>query len=95
MNTTQRETVADLSAQIRNRLTCIMLSASTLRIDLRTTLSEQQQEELSQIDLTAKEIQRIVDCLTKLIPIEAAVQTSHQENTTTVIGNSANEGPHF
>lgn len=95
MNTTQQETVADLSAQIRNRLTCIMLCASTLRIDLRTTLSEQQQQELSEIDLTAKEIQRIVDCLTKLIPMEAAAQTSHHENTATVIGNTANEAPNF
>ena len=81
MNKTEQDTLANLSAHIRNRLTCIMLSASTLRVDLRATLSSEQQQELSQIDRTAKEIQSIVDRLIGLIPRDAPVRLLEDKNT--------------
>jgi len=88
----QQETVANLSAQIRNRLTYILLSASMLRIDLQAELSKEQEQELLQIDRTAKEIQSIIDSLIAFIPTEKAVGVD-DENIANLAVSSENQAP--
>jgi signal transduction histidine kinase len=69
-----KPTVADLSHEIRNRLTYIMLSSNVLRLELQKIMSERQQKELSNIDTAAEKIRGLLDDL------EAALLTDLQES---------------
>ncbi len=62
----QKQTIPDLSHQIRNRLTCIMLGTDILRFKLQRFLSEEQRDEFHKINIAAEEIRRRLEDLLDL-----------------------------
>jgi signal transduction histidine kinase len=72
MKNSPKVTVADLSHEIRNRLTYIMLSSNVLRSELQTILSDKQRREFSNIDSAAEKIRGLLDNLDGLLLTELA-----------------------
>jgi signal transduction histidine kinase len=81
-----KPTVADLSHEIRNRLTYIMLSSDVLRLELQTIMSEKQQKELSNIDIAAEKIASLLDELDDLLLTEVAGTRFKREIAELLIG---------
>jgi hypothetical protein len=86
MNKSNQQTADDLSHQIRNRLTYIMLSSHTLRCDLQEVLSKEQRKEFCQIDVAAEEIRSILDDLMRLVFAELAEPRLKREEVDLLIG---------
>jgi signal transduction histidine kinase len=81
-----QQAAADLSHQIRNRLTYIMLSSAGLCLELRQTLSEEQRKEFGKIDVAAEEIRGLLDNLLNLLVRELAEPAYKEEEIALLIG---------
>lgn len=74
-----QQATADLSQQIRNRLTYIMLSSAGLCHELRQTLSQEQRKEFGKIAVAAEEIRGLLDDLPNRLVRELAEAHKEQE----------------
>jgi signal transduction histidine kinase len=86
MKKTTQQTAADMSHEIRNRLTYIMLSCDGLSHELQNVLAKEQLKEFSNIDVAATEIRTILDDLLRLLLAEIAEPRYKEEELNFLIG---------
>jgi signal transduction histidine kinase len=86
MKSPAKPNVTDLSHEIHNRLTYIMLSSNVLRFELQKTLSEKQRKEFSNIDTAAERIRALIDALDGLLLAEVAEARFKQDTADLLIG---------
>jgi signal transduction histidine kinase len=80
------QNAADLSHEMRNRLTYIMLASNALCLELQTVLSDEQQQQFCKIDIAAEELRGLLNNLTALWLTEVTESRINHEETALLIG---------
>jgi signal transduction histidine kinase len=80
------QNAADLSHEMRNRLTYIMLASNALCLELQTVLSDEQRQQFCKIDIAAEELRGLLNNLTALWLTEVTESRINHEETALLIG---------